>query len=296
MSGDSATIEVTDKHVRIGGGGAEYKLGLEYPEMYPPVPQLDLQDGPHYVIDAAGLRRCLRRTAFAADTESDRFALGGVLLDFGGVANGLAVAATDTRRLAVSHADCSFGRAEDADLSGCHPIVPARAVALILKSLADFEGQVRIAVRINEVLVSIGSTLIVSRCLEGKFPNYATVIPGSYQYRVQLQVGDFLAAVRQARIVTSEESRGVRFEFGSTELGLTSKSAEVGESEVYMRLPQAGEPGPTILLDPGFLADFLRSIDPEWTIWVELTDGDSAAVLRTEDGSIYLQMPLSDDP
>jgi DNA polymerase-3 subunit beta len=77
-------------------------------------------------------------------------------------------------------------------------------------------------------------------------------------------------------------------------LTLASQAAEIGESKV--ELPLACEDqGPTISLDPQFLSDFLRVLAPEAMVHIELTDSESAAVLHTDDGSMYLVMPLSRD-
>ena len=107
--------------------------------------------------------------------------------------------------------------------------------------------------------------------------------------KVQLTVGPFWAAVRQAAIVTSEERRGVDFVFSEGKVTLAAHGAEFGESHIELPIAYEGaELG--ITLDPRYLNDFLRVLDPEQTLLLELRDAESAAVCSTEDGYAYVIM------
>ena len=106
--------------------------------------------------------------------------------------------------------------------------------------------------------------------------------------------GPLLASVRQAAIVTSEQSKGVDFAFEPGQLVLSGRSAESGESRVEMPIDHAG-PTVRIKMDPRFVSDFLRVLDGATSITVELTDGQSACVCRTDDGYGYVIMPLAAD-
>jgi len=81
--------------------------------------------------------------------------------------------------------------------------------------LADDNEQVCLALRSNDLLVKSAHSTIYSRLVEGRFPRYQDVIPASSSVAVELVAGPFHSAVRQAQIVTSEESRGVDFAFTS---------------------------------------------------------------------------------
>jgi DNA polymerase-3 subunit beta len=111
---------------------------------------------------------------------------------------------------------------------------------------------------------------------------------------VNLVAGPLLAAVRQAAIVTSEQSKGVDFSFEPGQLVLSGRSAESGESRIEMPIDQTGATV-KIKMDPRFVSDFLRVLDGGTAVRVELTDGQSACVCRTEDGYGYVIMPLAAD-
>ena len=112
--------------------------------------------------------------------------------------------------------------------------------------------------------------------------------------QIEMTVGPFFAAVRQAAIVTNDEHRGVDFTFGEGALVLAGNAAEVGESRV--ELPIAFDGAPIgITLDPRFLVDFLKTLDPEKSFTFDLVDSDSAAVAMVDDGYGYVIMPLARD-
>ena len=110
--------------------------------------------------------------------------------------------------------------------------------------------------------------------------------------RIELTVGPFHAAVRQAAIVTSEDRRGVDFAFGEGKVLLAGHGAELGESHIELPIAYDGAPL-AITLDPRYASDFLRVLDPEQTFVLELRDAESAAVCRTDDGYGYVIMPLA---
>ena len=131
--------------------------------------------------------------------------------------------------------------------------------------------------------------------MEGRFPRWRDVFPERTDaIRVQLVAGPLLAAVRQAAIVTSEQSKGVDFSFDPGQLVLTGRSAESGESRIELPVDHAGT-AVRIKLDPRFVSDFLRVLDAETVVTVELTDGQSACVCTTADGYGYVIMPLAAD-
>jgi DNA polymerase III subunit beta len=288
MQGDSVTIETTDGGTLVSGARAEYKLGSENPAEFPIVAEFPEQAG--FTIGAAQLRQMIKRTIFATDTESSRYALGGVLVEMKG--ESLVMAATDTRRLAVVRGQCAALGKDTGD--NALPIVPAKALSLVERSLTDETGSVSVVVRGNDVLFKGGAAMIYSRLVEGRFPRYQDVIPSKSSISVDLVTGSFYAAVRQSQIVTSEESRGVEFSFGAGVLTMISRAPDVGESKVDLPISYDG-PSVAITFDPHFVADFLRVLEPEQPIRLEMTDAENAAVFRTEDGYTYIVMPLTRD-
>jgi DNA polymerase-3 subunit beta len=174
-------------------------------------------------------------------------------------------------------------------------IVPTKAMQLIERALLDPDAEIQIAARANEVLVKTPRATIYSRLVEGRFPKWRDVFPQrTGAARIEFTVGPLHSAVRQAAIVTSEETRGVDFTFEAGTLVLSGRAAEVGQSRVELPIGYDG-PSISITLDPRYVNDFLKVLDAEKTFTFELKDAESAAVCMTDDGYGYVIMPLARD-
>jgi DNA polymerase-3 subunit beta len=137
--------------------------------------------------------------------------------------------------------------------------------------------------------------IIYSRLVEGRFPKWRDVFPQRTQaVRIDLQVGPVYSALRQAAIVTDADSRGIDFQFGEGKLVLKAKAAEKGDSEVEMPIAYDATPI-AVTLDHQFVADFLRALDAERGITIEIENQESAALFLTDDGYGYVVMPLARD-
>jgi DNA polymerase-3 subunit beta len=280
-------LEIDGHNTIVRGERSEFRLPAEDPAEFPSVTTFDEQS--HYEIPARLLLEMIRRTEFAIDEESTRYALGGVKFEFS--ANAVIAVGTDGRRLATMQGPCqAVGMAEDAVASA---IIPGKALKIIRHALNEADAEIQIAVRDNDVLVRSQRATVYSRLVEGRYPQWQDVFPARVKpVQLELTVGPLHSAVRQAKITTSDESRGVEFAFDDGTLVLTSRAAESGQARV--ELPVAYDAAPiTILLDPNYVADFLKVLDPEKTCSLELEDSETAAVFHTDDGYRYVVMPLS---
>jgi DNA polymerase-3 subunit beta len=288
LQDDGVTIEATSDKIRIAAGQSEFNLAAADPAEFPPVASFDGDQW--YTVPGKSLKEMIRRTAFATDVESTRYALGGLLLEIDDVR--ITMAATDSRRLAVVESTITAHGGVQPPVSS--PVVPTKAMTLVERTITDDEADVDISVRANEVLIRCGRATIYSRLVEGRFPRYADVIPKESKKQVELLTAPFHGAIRQAQIVTNEESRGVDFNFADGTLTLISKAAEIGESKVELPINFEGDEI-TITFDPRYVAEFLRVLDPEKPITLHLIDGENAAVFKTDDNYTYVIMPLSRD-
>lgn len=267
---------------------SEFRLPAEDPLEFPAAPTFP--DGGFVELSTPLARELVRRTVFATDNESSRYALGGVLLEF--TPPGVIAVGTDGRRLAKMQGPAEARGAAGGDST---PIVPARAMQLIERCLGGADQPVQLAVRGSEILVRTAGTTISARLVDGRFPRWRDVFPDRPDaVRVQMVAGPLLAAVRQAAIVTSEQSKGVDFSFESGQLVLSGRSAESGESRVEMPIDYSGA-AVRIKLDPRFMAEFLRVLDPATAVTIEITDAQSACVCSSDDGYGYVIMPLAAD-
>ncbi|MCP4173401.1 MAG: DNA polymerase III subunit beta [Fuerstiella sp.] len=286
LQDDQFDINVEEQSLTLKAAGSQFRLSSEDPRDFPPVPEFS--DSDYFRIPASVFRQIIRRTSFATDVESTRYALGGLLLEFED--GKVTVAATDSRRLAVATAACEVEGSPQAPEKTT--VVPTRAMALLERSIDADAEFVDVAVRENEVLMRTGRCIIYSRLVEGRFPKYRDVIPDSGSVSIPLAASPFHAAVRQAQIVTDEESRGVDFVFANALMTLSSRAQDVGESRIELPIEFDHEEI-CITFDPRYVADFLKVLPPETLVDLQLTSAEHAAVFRVEDSYTYVIMPLS---
>ncbi|MBA4032658.1 MAG: DNA polymerase III subunit beta [Planctomyces sp.] len=288
VTDDTVSLEVNGDAVWLRCGGSEFRLSAEDPADFPPAPEFLEED--YFVIAADVFRRLIKRTIFATDSESTRYALGGVLLEISN--DQVRMAATDSRRLAVAAGACSV---EGQPVSGSQqPVVPSKAMSLIEKSLADDAQNVCLAIHANDIAVRAGRATISTQLVQGRFPDYRKVIPARCEAEIDLVTSTFLSAVRQSQVVTNEESRGVDFIFGDGTLRLSSKAADIGQSKIEIPIGYSGAEL-AIRFDPRYVGDFLRVLDGGSTVHLKLINDESPGVFTTDDDYTYVIMPLSRD-
>ncbi len=284
---ETLTIESDDQRLLVRGAHSEFSLPLEDVELFPELPEFAAAS--YHTIAAGDLKKLIRRTVFATDVESTRYALGGVLFEF--TADLLALVGTDGRRLARMTA--ALEAENSPALPGGSPVVPVKALKLLERNLLDDDPPVHLVIQAGtSILIRTESAVIYSRLVEGRFPRYQDVFPASVETKIPMQVGPLRIAVEQAAIVTSDESRGVDFRFSEGVLSLITQTAEIGSSHIELPIPYEGKPI-EITFDPRYLIDALKTLDDSATITAELIDSKNAAVFRTDDHYVYVVMPLT---
>ncbi len=282
------TIEADDTKLVIKGQFSEFKLPTEDPSLFPEVPEFGASS--YHVIAAADLKRLIKRTVFATDVESTRYALGGCLVERGD--NAIGMVGTDGRRLARMSAPAEVEREPGFPITP--PVIPAKALKLIDRIIDDKDPPVHLDFGLRTaVLIRTAQAVIYSRLVEGRFPRYQDVFPAGEPIKVPLEVGPLLSAVTQAAIVTGDESRGVDFTFDCGMLFLRASTSDKGASTVDLPIDNDSKPI-TVALDPNYLVDMLRTLDPGETITCEIVDAKTGLVFRT-DGYVFCVMPLTRD-
>jgi DNA polymerase III subunit beta len=281
---ESVSITLNDNDsLTVNVDRAKFRLSSESASEFPPVAVFDSKS--FMRIPAATLRKAIHRTMFATDTESTRYALGGVLFEFDG--ENMCLAATDSRRLAVMNVVGEMvGDTQESK------VIPVRLLRLLEKLP---EGDVDIAVTDKSAFFRTATYSCSGRLVEGRFPRYRDVIPRSNKTVITTQVGTMLSAIRKSLIVTSEESRGVDFKIGDGCIQLLSSSMDIGSSEISFPVEINSNDEITLTMDPKYIADMLKSIPPEETVEISIRDADTAALMTHGDSYRYIVMPLSRD-
>jgi DNA polymerase III subunit beta len=283
-------IDSTSKGTIVRGERSEFKLNAADPDEFPNVAQFE--ETKYHVISARLFREIIHRTEFATDMESSRYALGGVLFEL--EANKITAVGTDGRRLAKMEgpAEAVSGHKTGDTMT----IIRTPSLRAIGRSLADADNEVHLAARASDVLLRTPRCTFYSRLVEGRFPRWRDVFPQRRDApRIDMTVGPFLSALRQASVVLSAESRGVDFTFGDGTLTLSGATAETGQSRVDMPISYSG-PQIIVALDHRFVLEFLKVLSPEANISLEIENGETAVVFYADDSAYgYVVMPLSRD-
>jgi DNA polymerase-3 subunit beta len=265
---DEVEIDAGKTTATVRAGRGSWTLQTEDPTEFPSANFVDAV--PLADVSALQWVALARQTVPATDTESSRYALGGVLLERGG--GELAAVATDGRRLVALR--------WPADGEATSAILPARAVTVISRAAAaEVGGTVCLTRTPAEVIAVAGDVTVRARLVDGRFPKWRDVFPKRQGKTYQVTPAKLLAAVRQASIVTSETSKAATFAFGDC-LRLSSVSAEYGEASIECDLLAPGEVT-SVRLDPQFVASLAKTLDDTVPIEIVVGNADTAVVFRS---------------
>lgn len=280
------TVTADEAACLISGAFNEFEMPGEDPAHFPDVPAFNEER--YHEINAGQLREMIRRTIFAAAAENPKYALTGILWELEGEA--VRLVATDGRRLAVAQGQ---GAAHGGhETKGQTPVVPTKAMGLLERLLQDPGEQVRVCLRPNEALFKTERAMLYSRLVEGRYPPYRDVFPKKQSVKIPIDVAAFHTAVKQAAIMTDDESKRVTFSFDKRKLTLQARGATSGRSKVEMPLEYDGKKI-DINFDPRYLTDMLKVLSPEEVLTLELVDGNTVAVFRLGESYAYVAMPLT---
>ena len=300
-SSDEVTLTIDGSSCVVSAGGGEWRLPVESPAEFPPAPtETGTSIGR---LPADQLASLLNAVRFATDTESSRYALGAVCIDFDrGEADSeegtITFIATDGRRLAAAAAKIATQ-----DLDNSQTLVPARAVAALVR-LAGSAEAVQMTATGSEFIAVLGDyvegqpvtgTTLRARLTEGRFPRWRDVDVSHNEPKSLAVAGDLLHAIDMASICTSESSKGVDLAITPDGLTISARAAETGQSRVECSLVEAGQPV-AVKFDPHFASQWLScgSFDRAEIVTIEARDAQSAVVLRCGECRTVI-MPMAAD-
>jgi DNA polymerase-3 subunit beta len=276
-------LEVTvakNNAVNIKLGKSYFKVMGLTKEDYPKLPEWNQKDA--LEIEQAIIKESLSLTSFAISNDETRYVLNGVYFSIKD--NQIRLVATDGRRLAFMEKKLPKKAQQNWEM-----ILPIKAVQELLKILS-WEGVVQIVPIQNQVIFSFGDTYLVSRLIEGHFPNYEQVIPQDETTKTMVKREEFLQAVRRAALLTSTDSPAVKLDFLKGKILVSARSPNLGEAKE--ELPAEVKGGElTIGFNPNYLTDVLKNLDVE-QVSISLTEPEKPGLLRGKDGYLYVIMPM----
>jgi DNA polymerase-3 subunit beta len=286
LSSPELELEVDDKQVcALRSGPSFFKIRGLGAEEFPPLPKFSEER--KVVLPQAKVRSMVRKTAFAMSTDESRYVLNGIFLSL--KEHKLTMVATDGRRLAMVEEEVDVAEQSQGEF-----IVPAKAVNELSRLLQE-QGEVEINFTENQAALTLKddkelSTVVVTKLIEGSYPNYRQVIPTEMKERISLSREEWLHALRRAQLMTSEKQNSVKLNFTKNSLAITANSPEVGEARENMAVNYKGK-DMAIAFNPDYVLDPLNALTED-EVFLELIDELSPGVIKINGPFLYVVMPM----
>jgi DNA polymerase-3 subunit beta len=286
LGGGEIDIEVDDKNeCGIRSGSSFYKIHGIGADEFPPMSKF--KDDKKVALTQETTKSMLGKTSFAISTDESRYVLNGVFISLRD--HKMTMVATDGRRLALVDEEVEISEKSQGEF-----IIPAKAVNELSRLLQE-KGDVEIKFGENQAAFRLKddkgfSVLILTKLIEGNYPNYRQVIPTETKERVPLVREEFLHALRRAEIMTSEKANSVKLSFSKNNLVITANSPEVGEARESLAVNYKGREI-AIAFNPKFLIEPLNALTED-EVFFELTDELSPGVLKINGPFLYVVMPM----
>jgi DNA polymerase-3 subunit beta len=286
LNGGEIEIETDEKNVTsIRSGSSYFKIHGLAAEEFPPLPKF--KDDKKVGLQQETVRAMLKKTSFAVSTDESRYVLNGIFVS---LKDGkMTLVATDGRRLALVDEEVEISEKSTGEF-----IVPAKAINELNRLLQD-KGEVELKFGENQASFALKddkgfSVLLITKLIEGNYPNYRQVIPGEAKERIPINREELLQALRRAEIMTSEKANSVKMTFGKNQLAITANSPEVGEARETLAVNYKGKEM-AIAFNPRYLIDPLAALSED-EVFIELIDELSPGVLKINGPFLYVVMPM----
>jgi len=287
----SGNVELTSKEEKltvVGGKLTAIFAGIAATE-FPVMPKLaEISKGKSFKLKKKVIEEIALQVAYAAATDESRPVLTGVLLQ--PTDNGLIVTATDGFRLSRK------GLEElKIETDGKGLIVPARSILEMARVIGEGRKEEMVLGMLpesNQVIMEYDGTELLSRVLEGNFPDVEKIIPREKKCELKIDKEDFLRAVRAVGIFARESANVIKFRIEDETLKISASSSQIGESDVEVEVEKKGDDG-QIAFNYRYVLDFLNSVTTE-RVTFEMTESLAPGVFGIEgDKSLtHIIMPV----
>lgn len=266
--------------VHITCENAQFKIMGIPKDEFPKLPEF--KDKDTIKLSQSLFKSMLNMTAFAMSRDETRYILNGVYMVI--KKNFLRMVATDGRRLALIEREIELEKSIEKNL-----IIPAKAIQELIRNLKD-EGDIRIAFGGNQVMFDLGDPVIISRLIEGEFPNYEQVIPKEAKDKVVVDRAGLLLATKRVGLLTTQDSQAVKLDIEKDKMVISKNSPDIGEATEEIAVNYSGSPL-SIGFNPNYIIDVLKNLN-EQTVGFELQDPEKPGVIRTKEKYVYVVLPM----
>lgn len=244
-------LKLTDNKLNINTDKYQSVINGVAADEFPVMPAI--KNGSKWKINAKILKEGLQQVAVACSNDEARPVLTGVYFHTSG--GKLLIVATDSYRLAEK----TLTKIDDEiDL-----LVPGSAMQDLLRILADFEGDVQVTNDDQQVLFKVGDIELVTRLIEGKYPDYKKLIPKQFATSANLKKADFLNIAKVSSLFARESAGSIKIEVseGDSQVSIRSVASQLGENTASADAKASGDDD--ITLNSRYLIDGLNALSEE---------------------------------
>lgn len=280
LPGDKVSITTKKNNLTIiETDNCQFKIIGLPGEEFPKLPEF--KDKEAIRLEQAGLKQMLGLTSFAVSSDETRYILNGILFKIN--KNNLIMVATDGKRLAIIERKLK----QDID-KNINIIIPIKTIQELSRNLKD-EGGVSLVLGENQAMFDLGRVVIISRLIEGEFPDYQQVIPPLSPHKISLDRQQFLLAVKRASLLSTPDYQAIKLEIFKDKIVISKSTPDIGESREEINV---GYPGKEMVIgfNPDYLIDVLKNLQEDM-VEFEVTDSEKPGVIRI-DGYIYIVLPM----
>lgn len=287
-------FKLMDKGViRVSYEESYFSIHTLPPDEFPVLPKI--KDGKTINIENKMFLSMIRQTIFAASTSEDKYVLTGVLMELGkssftGDSSNIRMVATDGYRLSKRGEIIKIK--EDLKSS---VIVPARALQEIMRVIEADRGEEDVSITLSNDQISFRyhETYLVSRLIQGQFPDYKQVIPKKSSTKMLIKTKSLLESSERAAVIAAGSANIVRFETRNGKLHLFATTPDVGTVDEVLEAEIRGETKSQVAFNIRLISDVLKVLDTE-KVTVELAESLGPGVIKQEGESdfLYIVMPI----
>lgn len=276
-------MATNDSRITVKAGKSRFNLQTLPAADYPVMTKTQSQ-GTVVTIPQRQLKELLKQVEFAMAQQDIRYYLNGLLVEV--VANRLNIVGTDGHRLSFTSTELKDNY-EKQDV-----ILPRKTVIELIKLLDDSEEDVNVEIANNQVNFSFGNIKLISKVIDGKFPDYNRVIPTGHQNTFTTERLGVLLAMQRASILSNEKYRGIRMVLSNNNLKLISTNSDQEEAEEELEITYGSD-----VLDIGFnvtyLIDVLNNTNSE-QVTFSFADANSSCLITLPNNPDYkyVVMPM----
>jgi len=288
-------IEKKDDNLIIECENYKTKIHGQSAEEYPPIPVISKSN--YYSAKIDEFKKALAQVVFAVSTSETRLELSGVFFNFNG--EKLILAATDSYRLAEKEVNVK----NNSKNSQQNIIVPARTLQELIRILSGLkensdigegDDEIKFYISDNQILFTIQSTELISRLIEGQYPDYKQIIPTNTKTSALINRADLIRAVKASSLFSKTSINDVNLDVpkNKNQVVISSTSDQTGESIINLEANTSGEDN-GVVVNYKYLLDGLNNIEGE-SVKIEVVDNNTPCLLRPEKDKSYLYiiMPI----